>query len=263
VSENLFPRPGYVRSWKYVVSTNYSVILVVDAVFAQFLDEVNEIQSNRMQQMTADFGSGESQVERLLSKSFTSAYEVLLLGHDSDEKSIRNQYRKLSALVHPDKCKHPKANEAFHILKKALDDLMDPTYQDKYKEIMPIAKKRVLEFRKSENPARLKRGDDPLELEGVDFDRAVLEECENILKHEAEEIAYADKVRKSNEERLEEARKHRVAERDAERKRKRQWEKTREQRVAGWRSFQDNIGAGHISSSTIRTGTAHTKGTGK
>lgn len=216
-----------------------------------------------MQQITSDFGSGESQVERLTSKSFTSAYEVLLLGHDADEKSIRNQYRKLSALVHPDKCKHAKANEAFHILKKALDDLMDPNYQDKYTEIMPTAKRRVFEFRKAENPARMKRGEDPLELDGADFDRAVLEECENILKHDAEEVAYAEKVRKSNEERLEEARKQRIAERDAEKKRKRQWERTREQRVAGWRSFQDNVGAGQVSTSTIRTGTAHTSGNGK
>jgi DnaJ family protein C protein 8 len=227
--------------------------LLVDSAFALFMDEVSNLQSSKMQQMVSDFGSGDSQVERLTSKMFASAYEVLLLPHDADEKAIRNQYRKLSALVHPDKCKHPKANEAFHILKKALDDLMDPNYQDKYKEIIPIARQRVYERRKAENPARMKRGEDPLELEGVDFDKAVLEECENMLKHEAEEMEYAERVRKSNEERLEESRRQRVAERDAEKKRKRQWDRTREQRVAGWRTFQDNVGAGHVQTSSIKT----------
>ena len=237
----------------YHDSTSPNICNIVDAAFAMFLDEVSNLQSSKMQQMVSDFGSGDSQVERLTSKVFSSAYDVLLLGHDADEKTVRNQYRKLSALVHPDKCKHHKANEAFHILKKALDDLMDPNYQDKYKELMPVARKRVHERRKSENPERMKRGEDPLELEGVDFDRAVLEECENILRHEAEEMEYAERVRKSNEERLEENRKRRVAERDEERKRQKQWERTREQRVAGWRSFQDNVESGHVKTSTVKT----------
>lgn len=227
--------------------------LLVDEAFAAFMDEVSGLQSSKAQKMTLDFGSGDSQVERLTSKTFASAYDVLLLGHDADEKTIRNQYRKLSALVHPDKCKHPKSNDAFHILKKALDDLMDPNYQDKYKELMPTARKRVFERRKAANPGRMKRGEDPLELEGADFDREVLEECEAILKHEAEEMEYADRVRRSNEERLEEARKQRIEERNAERKRQKQWEKTREQRVAGWRNFQENVSSGHVETSTVKT----------
>jgi DnaJ family protein C protein 8 len=225
----------------------------VDAAFSLFLEEVDSLKSSHSTKLAGELGTGEAQVQRLTSKIFSSAYEVLLLGHDADEKTIRNQYRKLSALVHPDKCKHPKANEAFHILKKALDDLMDPNYQDKYKEIMPIARERVYKRRRAENPDRMRRGEDPLELEGTDFEKAVLEECELIMKQEAEEMEYADKVRRSNEERLEENRKRRIAERDAERKRQKQWERTREQRVAGWRSFQENVEGGHLKVSTIKT----------
>lgn len=232
-------------------------LLLVDTAFEAFLNEVNNLQSSRMQQMLGDFGSGESQVERLTSKVFSSALDVLLLTHGSDEKTIRNQYRKLSALVHPDKCKHPKANEAFHVLKKALDDLMDPNYQDKYKDILPEARQRVYQRRLAENPSRMKRGDDPWDLEGAEFDKAVLEECENMLKYETEELAYAERVRKSNEDRIEESRKQRIIERDADRKRHKQWERTREQRVAGWRSFQDNVEAGFIKTATVRTVNTH------
>ena len=225
----------------------------LDATFDMFMNEVSNIQSNKMKQMLGDFGSGESQVERLTSRIFSSAYDVLLLGPTADEKTIKNQYRRLSALVHPDKCKHQKANDAFLILKKAQDDLMDPSYHDQYKDILPVAKRRVYERRKAENPARMKRGEDPLELEGSDFDAAVLEECKLILANEAEEMEYADRVRKSNEERLEESRKRRMAEREAEKKRQKQWEKTREQRVAGWRTFQDNVQAGHVQTATLHT----------
>jgi DnaJ family protein C protein 8 len=225
----------------------------VDSAFALFMDEVNGLQSNRMQQLTGDFGSGDAQVDRLTSKLFSSAYDILLLSHDADEKTIKNQYRRLSALVHPDKCKHPKAHEAFLIVKKAQDDLLDPNYQDKYKELLPTAKQRVYERRKADNPARMKRGEDPLELEGIGFDQAVLEECEEMLRAEAEDVEYAERVKRSNEERLEQSRLQRIAERNAERKRKKQWDRTREQRVAGWRTFQDNVQLGHIKTATVGT----------
>jgi hypothetical protein len=103
----------------------------------------------------------------------------------------------------------------------------------------------------------MNRGEDPLELEGADFNAAVIEECEAILKNEAEEAAYAERVRKSNEERLEESRKRRIAERNAEKKKQKQWENTRELRVAGWRAFQDNVQQGHVKTATI--GSAQTK----
>lgn len=229
------------------------ITVIVDAAFELFMSEVNNIQSSKMKEMTTSFGSGDSQVERLTSKMFGSAYEVLLLGHDADEKAIRNQYRRLSALVHPDKCRHARAGEAFHVLKKAMDDLLDPNYQDKYKDLLPRARKRVFEARKADNPQRMKRGEDPLELEGAEFDRAVLEECDRILQEEAAEMDYADRTRRSNEERLEESRKQRIVEREAERKRKKQWDRTREQRVAGWRTFQDAVGSGHVKTATVKT----------
>ncbi len=229
----------------------------IDSAFAMFMDEVDNIQSSKMKQMLGDFGSAESQVERLTSRVFSSAYDIMMLGPDADEKTIKAQYRKVSALIHPDKCKHPRAHEAFLVVKKAHDDLMDPNYHDKYKDILPIARKTVYERRKAENPERMKRGEDPLELEGSEFNAAVIEECEAILKNEAEEAAYAERVRKSNEERLEESRKRRIAERNAEKKKQKQWENTRELRVAGWRAFQDNVHQGHVKTATI--GSAQTK----
>lgn len=36
------------------------------------------------------------------------------------------RYWKLSLMVHPDKCPHPQAHQAFIILNKAFKDLQDP-----------------------------------------------------------------------------------------------------------------------------------------
>ncbi|KAL9267100.1 DnaJ homolog subfamily B member 1-like protein [Drosera capensis] len=45
-------------------------------------------------------------------------------------EGVRKQYRKLSLLVHPDKCKHPQAKEAFGALAKAQQLLLDSQEKD-------------------------------------------------------------------------------------------------------------------------------------
>jgi DnaJ family protein C protein 8 len=40
-------------------------------------------------------------------------FEKLNLRFDATPEEVRKQYRKLSLMVHPDKCKHPQAAVAF------------------------------------------------------------------------------------------------------------------------------------------------------
>lgn len=40
-------------------------------------------------------------------------FEKLNLRFDATPEEVRKQYRKLSLLVHPDKCSHPQAASAF------------------------------------------------------------------------------------------------------------------------------------------------------
>ncbi|KAI8844764.1 hypothetical protein BC829DRAFT_370748 [Chytridium lagenaria] len=42
-----------------------------------------------------------------------------------ETREIKVSYRKKSLLLHPDKCKHPKAQDAFEMLKKAESELME------------------------------------------------------------------------------------------------------------------------------------------
>jgi preprotein translocase subunit Sec63 len=50
---------------------------------------------------------------RILYAFKLNPYEQLNLRFTATPEEIRKQYRKISLMVHPDKCKHEKASEAF------------------------------------------------------------------------------------------------------------------------------------------------------
>lgn len=52
-------------------------------------------------------------------------YTVLGVDADADTASVRKAYWRLSLLVHPDKCSHPSAHEAFQAVSKAAKLLQD------------------------------------------------------------------------------------------------------------------------------------------
>lgn len=53
------------------------------------------------------------------------AYQVLGLPHDVTSADVRKRYFKLSLTVHPDKCEHPRAKDAFHAVDLATKLLRD------------------------------------------------------------------------------------------------------------------------------------------
>ena len=64
-------------------------------------------------------------MERLINNTYFNPYDVLQLGAEASEVEIKRKFRMLSILVHPDKNKHEKAGEVFHIVDKAYKTLMD------------------------------------------------------------------------------------------------------------------------------------------
>lgn len=51
------------------------------------------------------------------------AYEVLGVQPTATSAEIKKQYWRLSLLIHPDKCAHPRANDAFQAVSKVSKDL--------------------------------------------------------------------------------------------------------------------------------------------
>lgn len=211
------------------------------------MGEVTNIKSNKMKKIEGKVGSPEEIIERITASEYDpkqgkgSAWAILMISPESSESEVTKHYRKLSILIHPDKCKHEKASEAFQVLAKAYADTKDPAYQDKYADIHGPAKAAVRKARAKENEERAKTNEDPLETEGNEFDQEVLRECERMLSGATERAQYTNSVMEANMKRHEamitEAKK---AKRE-ELKEKRGWEKQRDKRVAGWQVFMGNV----------------------
>jgi curved DNA-binding protein CbpA len=66
------------------------------------------------------------EVTRIMAVEGDSPYDVVGVNRNMVEGNIKKRYWKLSLMVHPDKCSHPQAQEAFVRLNKAFKDLQDP-----------------------------------------------------------------------------------------------------------------------------------------
>lgn len=75
----------------------------IDAAFREFLGEMRGVDRD-------------NEVERILRAFKLNPYEQLGVRFDATDDDIKKTYRKKSLMVHPDKCKHPNAKEAFEIL---------------------------------------------------------------------------------------------------------------------------------------------------
>ncbi|KAL4200572.1 hypothetical protein AMTRI_Chr02g254240 [Amborella trichopoda] len=66
------------------------------------------------------------EVSRIIGAEDSNPYEVLGLNREVSAEFIKKRYWKMSLLVHPDKCPHPEAQQAFVKLNQSFKDLMDP-----------------------------------------------------------------------------------------------------------------------------------------
>ena len=75
----------------------------LDAAFKAFLGEMKGVDRD-------------NEVERILRAFRLNPYEQLGVRFDATDDEIKKAYRKKSLMVHPDKCKHAHAKEAFEVL---------------------------------------------------------------------------------------------------------------------------------------------------
>mmetsp|Transcript_98274 Transcript_98274/g.194692 ORF Transcript_98274/g.194692 Transcript_98274/m.194692 type:complete len:291 (+) Transcript_98274:67-939(+) len=231
----------------------------MESLFSCFLNEVNNMKSTKMKKIEDTAGTPEEIIERLTStkydprQGFGSAYHMLQVTPEASETEITKQYRKLSVLIHPDKCKLDNASEAFQVLVKAYNDTKDPSYQDKYKDVVIPAKEMVRKRREKENLDRAKRGEDPLDTEGNDFDQEVLKQCEKMTTETKEAATYSNSVYEANMKRHELMLKEGRMKRREEEAEKRKFEKSRDKRAAGWQTFLQNVESKRFKTDTFST----------
>lgn len=204
-----------------------------DYLLKQFFAEVSEVERD-------------NEVVRILSCFKLNAFEHLNLPFDSSVDDIKRQYRKLSLLVHPDKCHHPQAKEAFGALAKAQQLLLEPQEREYILNQVKAAKEELRAKRKKQlrkdNASKLKSIVDEGKYEqeyerSAEFQqelklkvREILTEQEWRRRKMAMRISEEEGRLKKDEEETKEMFKRK-------REHEEQWEGTREQRVSSWRDF--------------------------
>ncbi|XP_057954947.1 J domain-containing protein spf31 [Malania oleifera] len=204
-----------------------------DLLLKEFFAEVGEVERD-------------NEVIRILSCFKLNAFEYLNLPFHSSPDDVKKQYRKLSLLVHPDKCKHPQAKEAFAALAKAQQLLLDPPEREYLlsqvnaaKEELKAARKKQL---KKDTASKIKSLVDEGKYE-QQYEQS--EEFQQQLKLKVRELLTEQEWRRRKMQMRiseEEGRLKKDEEETKEMwKRKReheeQWEGSREKRVSSWRDF--------------------------
>lgn len=204
-----------------------------DLLLKNFFAEVSEVERD-------------NEVTRILSCFKLNAFEYLNLPFDSSVDEVKRQYRKLSLLVHPDKCKHPQAKEAFGALAKAQQLLLDPQEREYLVSQVNAAKEELKAKRKKQlkkdNASKIKSLVDEGKYE-QQYEQS--EEFQQQLKLKVRELLTEQEWRRRKMQMRiseEEGRLKKDEEETKEMwKRKReheeQWEGTREKRVSSWRDF--------------------------
>ncbi|KAI8821617.1 uncharacterized protein EV422DRAFT_556337 [Fimicolochytrium jonesii] len=184
----------------------------------------------------------DKEVERILKLHATTKNPLEILEHplsvyitlNIDERATRVAFRKKSLLLHPDKCKHPRAQESFDILKKAETEVMDDE-----------KRKSLLSFLRDSRDAVLRRQgiQGPVDEQEPRWQEMMKDDklC-NVIKLEMRRLFTEDegrlRLRMKNEF---DRRATEAEEKLLERKRKAEhdklWEETRDARVGSWRNF--------------------------
>ena len=71
-----------------------------------YTKEINDLKSGGIKYKPS---KADVEMDRLLNQKFYNPYDVLLLEGSANDEDIKKQYRSLSLLLHPDRCKDPRA----------------------------------------------------------------------------------------------------------------------------------------------------------
>lgn len=209
----------------------------------------------------------DGEVNRILGAFKLNPYEQLGVRFDADDAAVQRAFRKASLLVHPDKCAHPRAADAFDMLGAAVAHLRDGERRAELDDVLASSRRTVLAARakaaKTDGVAALAAA---LKGGGADGAAAVAAEWEaGPAFHAAWRDAARDLLARlefrrrkltlrlaETEARLEEEEKVARKKARAGAKADRAWDRSRGARVGSWREFQKKKGGGGGGASAVK-----------
>lgn len=196
----------------------------------------------------------DNEVNRILWAFKLNPFEKLNLRFDATPEDVKKQYRKLSLMVHPDKCKHPQASTAFDILGDAQKELMDDEKRERLLQVLEVARDEVRKERQKEtkhdNLVRVasllhESGREGIEAEwekSDEFHERWLKKARDVLARTEWRKRKLGKRLKEETLRLEEKEKDARDRVKAKKEHEKAWEGSRDQRVTTWHDYLKGSG---------------------
>lgn len=176
------------------------------------------------------------QIERLIGDGKfkwknLNPFFVLLLPGEATIEDIKQRYRKLSTLVHPDKCSDSRTRDAFEVVKNAFMNMKEKSKRQNAAILMKGARKVVEKERKR----LLSKG--VVEEELGDLEDAVKKEILKVFAQAEQKRLQSKKTKVAYKKREREAEIEEEEKRRAEMLTAKEWAEGTEHRVGDWRTF--------------------------
>ena len=182
--------------------------------------------------MTQVNSAQDKEIDRIMTSFILDPYSVLDLQPGVPPEEIKKVYRRKSLLIHPDKTKNPRASDAFDRLKKAEAELSDDKKRESLDNLIAAARKAVI----SELKIDEKTNGDYLRTD--EFWGHVREKTKRFLIEDELRRRKAKKLQMEQEGRERQEAENAAMEAKRKREAEKEWEETREERVADWRNFR-------------------------
>ncbi|KAG8213303.1 chaperone regulator [Butyriboletus roseoflavus] len=191
----------------------------------------------------------EVEVERILKAFKLNPYDILDLDETARPEDIKRKYRQLSLFIHPDKTPHPRAPDAFDVLKKAEAELSDANKRTELDATIASARSTLLRALSlppnlADDDPRLKNlADDPkMKAQGLTTPWRIMlkEKVKEVLIEEEVRRRKAIKMNLANEGLEARKKEEEVATRKRKAEEDKAWEESRETRVDSWRTFSNS-----------------------
>ncbi|KAF7970066.1 hypothetical protein HWV62_3466 [Athelia sp. TMB] len=177
------------------------------------------------------------EVERILKAFKLNPYDILDISETSTPEEIKRRYRQLSLFIHPDKCAHAKAPEAFDLLKKAESELSDTVKRADMDAVILEARVTLLREFVPPLPVSTLDSDPALTALGKEWKARLRAKSKELLIEEEVRRRKAIKMNLANEGLEAKKKEDEVNQRKRKAEDDKNWEENREQRVDSWRSF--------------------------
>ncbi|KAI0303793.1 DnaJ-domain-containing protein [Multifurca ochricompacta] len=196
---------------------------------------ISDAELDRLLNREASAIQRELEVDRILDAFKLNPYDILDLESSATAEDVKKKYRQLSLFIHPDKCPHPRAPEAFDILKKAENELGDTAKREELDAGINQARSLLLKglslpTSTPDDHPKLKGLTPPFKVQLRQKSKELLIE-EELRRRRAIKMNLANEGFEARKKEEEATAKKRKAEEDV------RWEENREQRVDSWRTF--------------------------